>query len=115
MAGERRRESGVVLVDIEIAGQDMKSVLMPRDRGQERANFHHATALRPRRMHGAEMDAEDVTRIAGRHNFKKRVTRQERARVRHAVFTSVARTAAINCLPPPSRSVVNTTLEAILR
>ena len=44
---------------VEVAGEDVKAVLMPGDACEKRAELDHAVSLGPRRIERAEMHAED--------------------------------------------------------
>jgi hypothetical protein len=63
---------------IEVADEDVRSVLMLLDRQQQRAKLVASPLLRPRRVHGAQMDPHDPPRAASRDDFDEGVARDAR-------------------------------------
>ena len=57
---------------------DVETVLMTSDAAQQRAQLQHAPLLGPRRVHRAQMHAEDAQRATAGHDFDEGVTRDAR-------------------------------------
>src|SRR4029079_3942693 len=58
---------------VEIAGQEMKAMLMLRDGCEQRAQLEHAAPLGPRCVHGGEVQSENPAATAGQRNLEERV------------------------------------------
>ena len=63
---------------VEVAGEHVEPVLPRLHRPQQRGQLDQAAALGPGRVHGAQVDADDVDVVVLERQVEERVARQER-------------------------------------